>query len=119
VDVKSWIVCWCFCIGVGIGGKDGPALFDLGGPQLNADIPAFAASLSLRSEKLYDRILRCATTFCYQLQAKQRRKKIRKGDRKGAALPYNQRKAVGIVPPMLVFAQTGPPVSALSLSPLL
>ena len=31
VDVKSWIVCWCVCIGVGIGGKDGPALFDLGG----------------------------------------------------------------------------------------
>jgi hypothetical protein len=30
VDVKSWIVCWCVCIGVGIGGKDGPALFDLG-----------------------------------------------------------------------------------------
>jgi len=30
VDVKSWIVCWCVCIGIGIGGKDGPALFDLG-----------------------------------------------------------------------------------------
>ena len=30
MDVKSWIVCWCVCIGVGIGGKDGPALFDLG-----------------------------------------------------------------------------------------
>jgi hypothetical protein len=30
VDVKSWIVCWCVCIGVGVGGRDGPALFDLG-----------------------------------------------------------------------------------------
>jgi hypothetical protein len=34
VDVRSWAcqqaVCWCVCVGVGIGGKDGPALFDVG-----------------------------------------------------------------------------------------
>ena len=31
VYVKSWIVCWCVCVGFGIGGRDGPALFGLGG----------------------------------------------------------------------------------------
>ena len=31
MDFISWVICWCVCVGVGIGGKDGPALFDLGG----------------------------------------------------------------------------------------
>ena len=31
MDFKSWVVCWCVCAGVSIDGKDGPALFDLGG----------------------------------------------------------------------------------------
>jgi hypothetical protein len=31
VCFELWIVCWCVRSGVGIGGKDGPVLFDLGG----------------------------------------------------------------------------------------
>lgn len=31
VDFKSLVVCWCVYIGVGIGGEDGPVLFNPSG----------------------------------------------------------------------------------------
>jgi hypothetical protein len=41
VDAKSWIVCWCVCIGVSIGGEDGPALFNFSGAVCNHQSLAF------------------------------------------------------------------------------
>jgi hypothetical protein len=41
VDFKSWTVCWCVCAGVGIGGKDCPALLDLGGAAYCCQTLAF------------------------------------------------------------------------------
>jgi hypothetical protein len=41
VNVQSWVVRLCACIGVGIGGKDGPALFDLGAAACNGKTPVF------------------------------------------------------------------------------
>jgi hypothetical protein len=41
VDVKSLVGCWCACIGVGIGGEDGPALFGLGDAAYYRQSPVF------------------------------------------------------------------------------
>ena len=58
MDVKSWIVCWCVCIGVGIGGKDGPALFDLGAAACYGQALAFwcrsGVAPGLSQERLSD-----------------------------------------------------------------
>ena len=39
VDFKSWIVCWCVCIGAGIGGKDGIRRQDTAMPGTQRESP--------------------------------------------------------------------------------
>jgi hypothetical protein len=48
VDVKSWIVCWCVCIGVGIGSEDSPAFFDLSGAACNRQSLVFWCRSGIR-----------------------------------------------------------------------